>query len=99
MGAVEAPDTVPEDLLALLARSLELTMAGALRAAAHARVDHELAIGRRIQLALLPQRFPVVPGWSFAAAYEAAREVGGDVYDAFPVRGQPDPGSGSWWRM
>jgi sigma-B regulation protein RsbU (phosphoserine phosphatase) len=90
LGAIEAPEQVPESLLALLAKSLELTMDGARQAAAHARMEHELSIGRRIQLALLPHRFPEVDGWSFAAAYEAAREVGGDLYDAFPVRGKAD---------
>ena len=90
LGAIEAPEQVPESLLALLAKSLELTMAGARQAAANARLEHELSIGRRIQLALLPHRFPEVDGWSFAAAYEAAREVGGDLYDAFPVRGKAD---------
>ena len=28
-------------------------------------------------------------GWTFAAAYRAAREVGGDLYDVFPLRGRP----------
>jgi len=87
VGALEAAETVPDSLLALLARSLQLAMDGATQAAARARMEHELSIGRRIQLALLPHRFPEVEGWSFAAAYEAAREVGGDLYDAFPVRG------------
>jgi serine phosphatase RsbU (regulator of sigma subunit) len=90
LGSVEAPETVPESLLALLAKSLELAMDGAVEAAAHARMDQELSVGRRIQLALLPQRFPEVDGWAFAAAYEAAREVGGDLYDLFPVRGRTD---------
>ena len=90
LGAVEAPEEVPDSLLALLAKSLELAMDGARQAAAQARLEHELSVGRRIQLALLPHRFPQVDGWSFAAAYEAAREVGGDLYDAFPVRGKAD---------
>jgi phosphoserine phosphatase RsbU/P len=90
MGTVEAPDRVPESVLALVARSLELAMRGAREAAHHARIEQEMSIGRRIQLALLPQRFPEVDGWSFAAAYEAAREVGGDLYDLFPVRGRTE---------
>jgi serine phosphatase RsbU (regulator of sigma subunit) len=52
-------------------------------------VDHELEIGRRIQTSLMPRRFPVVPGWELASLYEPAREVGGDFYDAFPIRDQP----------
>lgn len=45
------------------------------------RMEEELEIGRRIQLSLLPSVCPVVPGWDFAAHYQAAREVGGDLYD------------------
>ncbi len=45
------------------------------------RMEEELAIGRRIQLSLLPHSCPVVPGYEFAAGYRAAREVGGDLYD------------------
>lgn len=45
------------------------------------RMEEELAIGRRIQLSLLPHGCPVVPGYEFAAGYRAAREVGGDLYD------------------
>jgi serine phosphatase RsbU (regulator of sigma subunit) len=52
-------------------------------------LDHELAIGRRIQLSLMPRRFPNLPGWQIASAYEPAREVGGDFYDAFPLRDRP----------
>jgi serine phosphatase RsbU (regulator of sigma subunit) len=53
------------------------------------RLDDELAIGRRIQRSLMPRRFPSLPGWEIAAAYEAAREIGGDLYDAFLLRDQP----------
>lgn len=51
------------------------------------RMEEELAIGRRIQLSLLPHGCPQVPGYEFVAGYRAAREVGGDLYD-FTV--QPD---------
>ena len=50
------------------------------------RLEHELAIGRQIQLSLMPRSFPELAGWEFAAAYEAAREVGGDFYDVFRLR-------------
>ena len=45
------------------------------------RMEEELAVARRIQLTLLPSRPRVVAGWSFAATYQAARQVGGDFYD------------------
>lgn len=45
------------------------------------RMEEELKIGHRIQLSLLPERCPVVPGWEFAAEYRSARQVGGDFYD------------------
>ena len=57
--------------------------------AADRRLEGELAIGRRIQRSLMPRRFPSLPGWEIAAAYDAAREVGGDLYDAFLLRDRP----------
>ena len=45
------------------------------------RMEEELAIGRRIQLSLLPPACPPIPGYEFVAGYRAAREVGGDLYD------------------
>ena len=49
-------------------------------------LDQELAIGRRIQISLMPRRFPRLAGWEIASAYEPAREVGGDFYDVFRLR-------------
>jgi serine phosphatase RsbU (regulator of sigma subunit) len=49
------------------------------------RLEQELAVGRQIQLSMLPEACPVVPGWEFAAFYEAARQVGGDFYDYFEL--------------
>jgi serine phosphatase RsbU (regulator of sigma subunit) len=45
------------------------------------RMEEELLIGKQIQLSLLPERCPEIPGWEFAALYRAARQVGGDLYD------------------
>lgn len=45
------------------------------------RLEEELRIGREIQQSLIPHACPLLPGWSFAAAYEPARQVGGDFYD------------------
>ncbi len=49
------------------------------------RMEEELAIGKQIQLSLLPKSCPQVPGWEFAAFYRPARQVGGDLYDFVPA--------------
>jgi serine phosphatase RsbU (regulator of sigma subunit) len=49
------------------------------------RLEEELEIGRRIQLSLLPDRCPEIPGWDVAATYRSARQVGGDLYDFITV--------------
>jgi serine phosphatase RsbU (regulator of sigma subunit) len=51
------------------------------------RQEEELAMGRRIQLGLLPRSLPRPDGWELGVAYEAAREVGGDFYDAVELEG------------
>jgi len=53
------------------------------------RLEQELAFGRQIQLGMLPKDCPVVRGWEFAAAYRAARQVGGDFYDFPELPGEP----------
>ena len=45
------------------------------------RMKHELAIARRIQLASLPQKTPVVEGLDIAGSSIPAMEVGGDFFD------------------
>ncbi|MCL7452545.1 MAG: SpoIIE family protein phosphatase [Anaerolineae bacterium] len=50
-------------------------------------LEREMAVGREIQLSLLPKRLPSLPGWEFASFYEAARQVGGDFYDLFALPG------------
>ncbi|HTN23675.1 MAG TPA: GAF domain-containing SpoIIE family protein phosphatase, partial [Solirubrobacteraceae bacterium] len=47
-------------------------------------------IAHTLQTGLLPGRLPQMPGWELATLYRPAGEenwVGGDFYDAFPVRG------------
>ncbi len=52
----------------------------------HARiVAHELDIAHRIQRALLPRQLPPLPGFTLAASWESARQVGGDFYDAITL--------------
>jgi serine phosphatase RsbU (regulator of sigma subunit) len=52
-------------------------------------LERELEIGREIQLSLLPQVPPEVPGWEFAVYYQAARLVGGDFFDYFEFPDEP----------
>lgn len=64
------------------------TTVDALRHAAEERVrrlDAELELGRTIQQAALPAEFPSEDCFHLAASMEAAREVGGDFYDFFPI--------------
>jgi sigma-B regulation protein RsbU (phosphoserine phosphatase) len=49
------------------------------------RMEAELNVGRDIQLGMLPTYEPDRDEFSVAATMQAAREVGGDFYDYFPV--------------
>jgi serine phosphatase RsbU (regulator of sigma subunit) len=51
----------------------------------HQRRQRELDVAHEVQLALLPQRLPDVPGYEFHAYYESAQEIGGDYYDFIPL--------------
>lgn len=48
--------------------------------------DAEMDIAARVQQALLPEHMPVIDGYEFFAAYEAANAVGGDYYDIVELR-------------
>jgi sigma-B regulation protein RsbU (phosphoserine phosphatase) len=52
-------------------------------------LEQEVALGRQIQLSLLPKAPPVVSGWEFATWYQPARLVGGDFFDFFELPGRP----------
>lgn len=47
------------------------------------RMQEELDVGRRIQLSMVPGRFPDLAGTSVWGLLRPAREVGGDFYDLF----------------
>jgi len=49
------------------------------------KMKHELELAQEVQQALLPAAFPQIEGMEVAAWYQAAREIGGDFYDFFPV--------------
>jgi hypothetical protein len=44
-------------------------------------VERDLELARRVQLALLPEGYPICEGFEFFAYYRGAYDVGGDYYD------------------
>jgi len=52
---------------------------------ARAKLESELTLAARIQAALFPAAMPDVPGYDLAAHNRAARQCGGDYYDAIRV--------------
>jgi len=49
------------------------------------RLERELEVAREIQASFLPKHCPSLPGWELDAYWQAARQVGGDFYDFFPL--------------
>lgn len=49
------------------------------------RLQKELQVAQEIQHMLLPSDFPKVEGYDIASYYEAAKEVGGDLFDFVEV--------------
>jgi serine phosphatase RsbU (regulator of sigma subunit)/anti-sigma regulatory factor (Ser/Thr protein kinase) len=49
------------------------------------RLQKELQVAQEIQQMLLPSDFPQVKGYDLASYYEAAKEVGGDLFDFVEV--------------
>ena len=47
----------------------------------HLRKTHELEEARRLQLSMIPDRVPSLPGLEIAVHMQTATEVGGDYYD------------------
>ncbi|MEM8531218.1 MAG: GAF domain-containing SpoIIE family protein phosphatase [Chloroflexota bacterium] len=54
------------------------------------RLEQELDLAREIQSSFLPRFCPIVPGYSIATFYRAARQVGGDFYDFITLETQAD---------
>jgi sigma-B regulation protein RsbU (phosphoserine phosphatase) len=53
------------------------------------RLEEEMAVGRQIQLDLLPETTPSLPGWEIDAKYHAAHQMGGDFYDFLELSQSP----------
>ena len=49
------------------------------------KLERELEIAGEVQRSLLPSKFPVVKGYSFAGRNVPARHVGGDLYDVIKI--------------
>ncbi len=47
--------------------------------------DADLELARSVQRNLLPTELPAIEGYQFFASYDAARAVGGDMYDWFKL--------------
>jgi serine phosphatase RsbU (regulator of sigma subunit) len=62
---------------ALRIRNLSLAEEGARRR----ELEKEMALARQIQLALLPEQLPEIPGYSVFATNDASRAVSGDFYE------------------
>lgn len=54
-------------------------------ALARQRMESELEVARAYQQRMLPETFPDTGPYQIAATYHAARNLGGDLYDAFPT--------------
>ncbi len=50
-------------------------------------VEKELEIGRRIQADFYPLHLPEIYGWKLAATIRPAKQVAGDFYDIFSIKG------------
>jgi sigma-B regulation protein RsbU (phosphoserine phosphatase) len=55
------------------------------------RLEQELNLARDIQASFLPACCPIIPGYSIAALYRAARQVGGDFYDFIELASEHQP--------
>jgi serine phosphatase RsbU (regulator of sigma subunit)/pSer/pThr/pTyr-binding forkhead associated (FHA) protein len=63
------------------------------------QVEQESQDAHEVQLALLPERRPALPGYEFWDFYEPARYVGGDYFDYLPLasgESQGDPAPRRW---
>jgi sigma-B regulation protein RsbU (phosphoserine phosphatase) len=76
-----------QDLLTAIASNASIAIENArlyLLAVEKGRLERELQMARQVQVSLLPDAAPQVPGWEFAATWQPARQVAGDYYDFIP---------------
>ncbi|MBI3269133.1 MAG: fused response regulator/phosphatase, partial [Planctomycetes bacterium] len=48
---------------------------------------HELQRAHEVQMCLVPQKLPTLPGFDVSVYYQAAQDVSGDYYDLIPLTG------------
>ena len=77
--------TALASVAALRIRNLALAEEGARRR----ELEKEMAIARQIQLTLLPEQLPEIPGYAVFACNDASRAVSGDFYE-FQKRDETD---------
>ena len=77
--------TALASVAALRIRNLALAEEGARRR----ELEKEMAIARQIQLTLLPEHLPEIPGYAVFACNDASRAVSGDFYE-FQKRDETD---------
>ncbi|MCI0521798.1 MAG: SpoIIE family protein phosphatase [Chloroflexi bacterium] len=51
------------------------------------KLERELQLARQIQVSVLPNELPTVPGYDLGALMHPARAVGGDFFDFIPLSG------------
>ncbi len=91
VGLFGPPDL---DLLSAIASSAAIAIENARLyqiAVEKGRMERELGLARQVQSSLLPQTWPQIPGWDFAARWLPAREVAGDFYDFIPLSARDGP--------
>jgi serine phosphatase RsbU (regulator of sigma subunit) len=75
-------------LLAMLVhRAIESTRVSVEAKRERDLVEKELEIGRRIQADFFPSHLPEINGWHLAATIRPAKQVAGDFYDVFTIKG------------
>lgn len=65
-----------------LAEAYEQLAAAQADRIAKAALEAQLEVAAKAQRSLMPTELPNVPGYQFAARFEPARQIGGDMYDA-----------------
>jgi sigma-B regulation protein RsbU (phosphoserine phosphatase) len=82
---------------ALIGSLIDSLYVGSELVKAHAHINEELDRMARIQRALLPEPLPQIPGLSLAASYQTFTQVGGDLYDLFPIDDTEDGRPSKRW--